>query len=61
MRIEKYKEDHSVKKCHQKQQLLEAIALLSNGKTSAHQTYETFTTRNEIKIHFDACKNTLYQ
>ena len=60
MRIEKYPDDYTLKQYHQKQPQFGTIALLTNGKTAAHQTYETYKTRNEIEILFDAYKNILH-
>jgi transposase len=59
-RIEKYPETHSIKEYHQKQSQFGTIALLTNGKTTAQQTYETYKSRNEIEILFDAYKNILH-
>jgi transposase len=60
MRIEKYPDNYTIKVYHQKQQQFGTISLLTNGKTAAQQTYETYKTRNEIELLFDAYKNILH-
>jgi hypothetical protein len=60
VRIEKYPGDCTLEQYHQKQPQFGTIALLTNGKTAAHQTYETYKTRKEIEILFDAYKNILH-
>jgi hypothetical protein len=58
--IEKYPDNYTIKQYHQKRQQFGTISLLINGKTAAQQTYETYKTRNEIEILFDAYKNMLH-
>jgi len=60
MRIEKYPDSYTLEEYHQKQSQFGTIALLSNGKTSAQDTYENYKSRNEIEILFDAYKNILH-
>jgi transposase len=60
MRIEKYPDNYTIEQYHQKQQQFGTISLLTNGKTTAQETYETYKTRNEIEVLFDAYKNILH-
>jgi transposase len=60
LRIEKYPDQYSLEQYLQKQQQFGTISLLTNGKTAAQETYETYKTRNEIEILFDAYKNILH-
>lgn len=60
MRTEKYPENYSMEQYHLKQAEFGTIALLTNGKTSAEDTYENYKSRNEIEILFDAYKNILH-
>ncbi|MBK6482417.1 MAG: transposase [Chitinophagaceae bacterium] len=60
MRIEKYPDKYTLEQYHQKQSQFGTIALLTNGKTTAPETYENYKSRNEIEILFDAYKNILH-
>ena len=60
IRIEKYPEKYSIEEYHQKQAHFGTIALLTNGDTSAQDTYENYKSRNEIEVLFDAYKNILH-
>jgi hypothetical protein len=60
MRIEKYPDKYTIAEYHQKQPQFGTIALLTNGKTTAQETYENYKSRNEIEVLFDAYKNMLH-
>ena len=60
MRIEKYPDKYNLEEYHLKQSQFGTIALLTNGKTPAQDTYEDYKSRNEIEILFDAYKNILH-
>jgi len=60
MRIEKYPDNYNIGEYHQKQAQFGTIALLTNGNTSAQDTYENYKSRNEIEVLFDAYKNMLH-
>lgn len=60
MRIEKYPDNYNIGNYHQKQPQFGTIALLTNGNTSAQDTYENYKSRNEIEVLFDAYKNILH-
>jgi len=60
MRIEKYPDNYNIEEYHQKQIQFGTISLLTNGNTSAQDTYENYKSRNEIEVLFDAYKNILH-
>src|SRR6266487_2968038 len=60
VRIEKYPDNYSLEQYHLQQAQFGTIALLTNGNTSAQDTYENYKSRNEIEILFDAYKNILH-
>jgi transposase len=60
MRIEKYPDNYTLNEYHLKQPHFGTIALLTNGKTTAQETYENYKSRNEIEVLFDAYKNILH-
>jgi transposase len=60
MRIAKYPDNYSIEEYHQKQAQFGTIALLTNGDTIPEDTYESYKSRNEIGVLFDAYKNMLH-
>ncbi|HVB02637.1 MAG TPA: transposase [Chitinophagaceae bacterium] len=60
MRIEKYPDKYQIKLYHSRQGQYGTISLLTNGNSSAEDTYENYKTRNEIEVLFDAYKNILH-
>ena len=60
MRIEKYPDKYSRDLYHEKQSGFGTIAPLTNGPTLARETFETYKSRNEIEVLFDAYKNMLH-
>ncbi len=56
MRIEKYPDNYNLEEYHQKQSQFGTIALLTNGKTSAQDTYEDYKCRNS-GFNDETCRN----